>query len=99
MEAVVAQSVWKRGTGCSVQGQKILLFSIASKPVLETTQPPIQWVPWAVSPGVKWPQLEDGQSPVSSARVKNGGAMHELPCTSSCSGAELMKHRDNFAFT
>jgi hypothetical protein len=29
------------------------LFSTSSRPTLESTQPPIQWVPWALSPGVK----------------------------------------------
>jgi hypothetical protein len=28
-------------------------FSTASKPTLEPTQPPVQWVPVALSPGVK----------------------------------------------
>jgi hypothetical protein len=32
---------------------KIFLFSTASRSVLESTQPPIQWVPRAISPGVK----------------------------------------------
>jgi hypothetical protein len=32
---------------------KIFLFSTASRPVLGPTQPPIQWVPGTLSPGVK----------------------------------------------
>jgi hypothetical protein len=37
------------------------------------TQPPIQWVPWAITPGIKQPGREALHSP-SSAEVKNGGA-------------------------
>jgi hypothetical protein len=31
---------------------------------------PIQWVPWALSPGVKWPGREVDHSPPTSAEVK-----------------------------
>jgi hypothetical protein len=34
------------------------------------TQPPIQWVPGALSLGVKWQVLEADHSPPSSAEVK-----------------------------
>jgi hypothetical protein len=37
----------------SRQGQEILLISVVFRPALGPTQPPIQWVPGAVSPGVK----------------------------------------------
>jgi hypothetical protein len=35
-----------------------------------STQPPIQWVPGALSPGVKRPGREADQSPPASAEVK-----------------------------
>jgi len=34
-------------------------------------QPPIQWVPWALYPGVKRPGREANHFPTSSAEVKN----------------------------
>jgi len=37
----------------SRRGQGIFLFSIASRPALGTSQPLIQWVAGALSPGVK----------------------------------------------
>jgi hypothetical protein len=35
----------------SRKGQKYFLFATASRPALEPTQPPIQWVSGALSPG------------------------------------------------
>jgi hypothetical protein len=52
---------------------KIFLFSTVSRLTLGTTQPPIQWVPWALSPGVKRQGHEADPSPPSSAEVKKGG--------------------------
>jgi hypothetical protein len=46
---------------------------------LEPTQFPIQWVPGALSLGVKWKKHEAAHSPPSSAKVKNGGALPPLP--------------------
>jgi hypothetical protein len=37
----------------SWQGQKVFLVAPASRPALRPTQPPIQWVPGVLSPGVK----------------------------------------------
>jgi hypothetical protein len=42
----------------SRQGQEFFLYSMASRPTLEPTQPPIQWVPEALSQGVKRPGCE-----------------------------------------
>jgi hypothetical protein len=76
----------------SVLGKgKILLFSIASRPALGLTQPPIQWVP-----GVKRPGSEADHSPPSSIKMKNGGAVLPLPRVSSWHSAKLIKHRNNF---
>jgi hypothetical protein len=35
------------------QGQRIFLLAPESRPALGPTQPPIQWVPGVLSPGVK----------------------------------------------
>jgi hypothetical protein len=47
----------------------IFLFTV-SRTVLRPTQPPIQWVPGALSLGVKRPGREADHSPPSSAEVK-----------------------------
>jgi hypothetical protein len=54
----------------SRRGLGILLFATASRRALGPTQPPIQWVPGAFSPGVKQPGREANHSPPSSAEVK-----------------------------
>jgi hypothetical protein len=41
------------------------------RPALGFTQPPIQWVPGALSPGVKQKGREADRSPLTSAEVKN----------------------------
>jgi hypothetical protein len=56
---------------CSSPGRvKNFLFSTASRPALGPTQPPIQWVPGALSPGVKRQEREADHSPPISAEVK-----------------------------
>jgi hypothetical protein len=45
-------------------------FSTSSRPDLGPTQPPIQWVPPTLSPGVKLPGCETDHSSPSSAGVK-----------------------------
>jgi hypothetical protein len=49
---------------------KNFLFSKSSTPALGSTQPPIQWVPGVLSPGVKQPGREANHSPPASAEVK-----------------------------
>jgi hypothetical protein len=46
------------------------IFSTSSRPALGPTQPPIQWVAGALSPGVKRPRCEADHSPPTSAEVK-----------------------------
>jgi hypothetical protein len=46
------------------------LFSTSSRPTLGPTQPPIQWLPGALSPGVKWQGREGDHSPPAIAEVK-----------------------------
>jgi hypothetical protein len=86
------------GRGSIPGRETIFLFSIASRPALGPIQPPIQWVPGAISPEVKRPGREAGHLPPSNAEVKNGGAIPPLPDMSSWRGAYLIKHRDNFTF-
>jgi hypothetical protein len=52
-------------------GLGMFLFGTTSRPTLGPTQPPIQWVPGALSPGIKRPDREADHSDPSSAEVKN----------------------------
>jgi hypothetical protein len=65
------------------KGQDFFLFPTVTRPALVPTQPTIQWVPGALSPGVKQQGHEADHSPPSSAEVKNGGAIPSLPHASS----------------
>jgi hypothetical protein len=57
--------------GVRVPGRvKNFLFFTSSRPALGSTQPPIQWIPGALSPVLKWPELEADHSPPTSAEVK-----------------------------
>jgi hypothetical protein len=49
---------------------KNFLFSISSRPVLLPSQVPIEWVPEALSPGVKRSEHEADHSPPTSTEVK-----------------------------
>jgi hypothetical protein len=57
----------------------IFLFTIASGTVLGPTQPPIQWIPGALSLEVKRPGREADHSPPSSAEVKNAWGYTSIP--------------------
>jgi hypothetical protein len=46
------------------------IFSTSSRPALESTQPPIEWVLGAISPGVKRRWRESNHSPSTTAEVK-----------------------------
>jgi hypothetical protein len=76
-----------------------LIFSFtASRTALRPTQPPIQWVPGALSLGVRRPGREADHSPPSSAEVKERVEQYlHSPNTPSWRGAQL-KYRDNFTF-
>jgi hypothetical protein len=63
------------------------LYSTAFRAALRSIQPPIQWVPGAISPGVKRPGCATDHSPPSSVEVKNGGELHLHPYMSACRGA------------
>jgi hypothetical protein len=57
------------GVGVPVQS-RIPLFSTSFRPALGITQPPIQWVPGVISPGVKRRGHEANHSPPPRAEVK-----------------------------
>jgi hypothetical protein len=83
----------------SWQGLGILLFTTMSRTAQGPTQPPIQWLPGALSLRVKWPGHEADHSPPSSAKVKECVQLYiHSPNTLPWRGAQL-KHRDNFTFT
>jgi hypothetical protein len=67
--------------GCSSPGGGLGIFlsNTASKTALGPTQPPIQWVPAALSLGLKRPGREADHSPPSSSEVKNTGSYTPLP--------------------
>jgi hypothetical protein len=71
----------------SRQVRKNFVFSRASRPTLEPTQPPIQSVEGALSPGLKRPRREANGSPSSNTKFENGGVIPPLPYTSSWDGA------------
>jgi hypothetical protein len=54
----------------SGRGKSLFLYSTIYRPVLDLTQPPIQWVQ-----GIKRPGHETDHSPPSSVKVNNGSAI------------------------
>jgi hypothetical protein len=71
-------------------------FSKSSRPALGFTQPPIQQVPGALSPGVKRLGREADHSLSTSAEVKKMWIYTFTPHTPSWRSAQLVKHRENF---
>jgi hypothetical protein len=63
------------------------MSSVKSGTALGPTQPPIQWVLGTLPLCVKQSGREADRSHLSSAEVKNGGAIPPLLNTSSCHGA------------
>jgi hypothetical protein len=79
-------------------GAGIFLFTTMSRMALGPTQPPIQWVPGALSLGVKRLEREADHSPPSSAKVKEWVELYlHFPNAPSWRSAQL-KHRSNFTF-
>jgi hypothetical protein len=104
--AVIAQSVHRWAMGWSMEvlgydsrlGLGIFLFTTASRTALGPTKPPIQWVPGALSLGVKRPGREADYSPPSTAEVKNAWSYTSTPQYVFMAWC-LVKQRDNFTFT
>jgi hypothetical protein len=63
----------------SQQGLGSFLHDTASRTALGPIQPPIQWVPKALSPGVKRPGREADHSAPSSAEVKKAWSYTSTP--------------------
>jgi hypothetical protein len=61
------------------QGQGFFLLATTSRPALGPTNPPIQWVPGALSPEVKRPGREGHHLPPSSVEVKNAWSYTSSP--------------------
>jgi hypothetical protein len=69
----------------SIHGRAKRCFLTSQRPdqLWGPTQPPIQWVPGPLSPGIKRPGREADHSPPSSAEIKNGEAIQPRPRRSS----------------
>jgi hypothetical protein len=63
------------------QGQEVFPYSTATRSALGPTQLLIQWVPGALSPGVKLLGREADHSPPSTAEVRRDVAIPPLPHT------------------
>jgi hypothetical protein len=63
----------------SRQGLGSFLFATVSRLALVPTQPSIQWIPGALSLGVKLPRRETDRSLPSSAEVKNAWSYTSTP--------------------
>jgi hypothetical protein len=61
------------------EGAGNFFFTTVSRMALGPTQPPIQWVPGALSLGIKRPGREADHSPPSSAEVKNAWSYTSTP--------------------
>jgi hypothetical protein len=61
------------------KGLGIFLFTTASRPALGPTQPPIQWVLRALSPGVNRSARDANHSPSPSTKVKNARNYTSIP--------------------
>jgi hypothetical protein len=82
----------------SDRGKRLFLFSVASRPALGPTQPPIRCVPGVLSSGIKRPEREADLSPPSSAEDKNGGAIPPRPHMPSWHSDLLINYRSKFNF-
>jgi hypothetical protein len=55
------------------------LFTTTSRLALRPTQPPIQWIPGALSPGEKRPGCEADHSPSSTVKVRKAWSYNSTP--------------------
>jgi hypothetical protein len=79
-------------------GLGIFIFTTASRTALGPNQPPIQWVPGALSLGVKRPGRETHYSPLSIAEIEQCVETYfHSPNTPSWRGAQLKQNTENKA--
>jgi hypothetical protein len=105
IRAVIAQSVQRWATGWTIgvlgfdfrRGLRNFLFTTVPRTPLGPTQPPIQWIPGAVSLVVKRPGRDADHSLPSSAEVKECVELYLHPPVR-LHGVVIIKkkHRDNF---
>jgi hypothetical protein len=70
-----------RGQGSSHNKVRSFYFCKSFRLALGPTQPPIQWVPVSLFPGVKWQGREADHSPPNNAEVRNVDLyIHSLIC-------------------
>jgi hypothetical protein len=69
-----------------------------SRTDLESTQPPFQWVPEALSLGLKRPVREADHSPPSSDEVIGCVELYVHSSNTPLWSGTQLKHRDNFTF-
>jgi len=62
-----------------MQEKQIFLFCWTSSPVLEITEPSVQWVLEALSSGIKQPAHKADHSPPSSTEIKNAWSCTSRP--------------------
>jgi len=79
------------------QNWHFILFATASRPNLGPTQPHIQWVPGAPTPGVKRSWREADHSHLSSVEIKSVRSYTSTPQYVFMAWC-LVKHRENFTF-
>jgi hypothetical protein len=75
---------------------RIFLFAIAFRLALGPTQPPLQWVPGAITPVIKRSVLEADNSPASSAEVKSVWSYISTPLVL-LHGVVFIEARDMFS--
>jgi hypothetical protein len=88
-----------RGWSSSPGRVKNFLFSKSSRPALGSTQPPIQWVPGALSAAVKRPGREANHLPPASAEVKKMWIYRSTPHTPLWRSANSLSTGTTLRFT
>jgi hypothetical protein len=78
------------------QRQEIFVLSTALEPALGPTQPPIQWIPEALSRGIKRPGRENNLPPSSDEDMNTWSYTSSKPFV--FIARRLTKHKDKFAF-